>query len=53
VYDLIGDHEVARGVTELSLALPRLGTGLYYCGDVGDFLPEWQRAKAEQAADLR
>jgi hypothetical protein len=53
VYDLIEDREVARGVVEVSLALPRLGTGLYYYGELGDFLPEWERAKAEQAADLR
>jgi hypothetical protein len=53
VYDLLEDHEVARGVTELSLALPRLSTGLYYYGKLGDFLPEWERAKREQAAALR
>ena len=53
LYDLIGDREAARGVTELSLALPRLDTGLYYCGKLSEFRPERERVKREQAADLR
>jgi hypothetical protein len=52
VYDLVADREVGRGVTEMKLDLPRLGTGLYYYGSVREFLPEWERAKREQAADL-
>jgi len=48
VFDLLKEKAVARGVTEVRLELPRLGTGLYFYGDLDQLRREMEHAKAER-----
>jgi hypothetical protein len=50
-YDLLEEEEVAHGVTEVQLNLPRLATGLYFHGDLQQLRRELALVKAERAAD--
>jgi hypothetical protein len=51
VFDLLNEKEIALGVTEVRLNLPRLATGLYFHGDLRHLRRKLERVKAERAAD--